>query len=81
MEGDIFSQGVDLMVFGMGVVFVFLTMLVILTSAMSAIIGRCFPGSQSDSRTTRKPVKQGEEQQIISAIFAAIKLHRSRRKK
>ena len=80
MEGDIFEQGMNLMAFGMGTVFAFLTLLVIATSIMSAILGKFFHVSQQDTKSSMVK-KAGDDQQVVSAIMAAIKLHRSRRKK
>ena len=42
-ETSLVSQGVELMIFGMGVVFVFLTMLVFVTGFMSALINKIAP--------------------------------------
>lgn len=81
MTGDILDQGLNLMAFGMGTVFVFLTLLVIAISIMSFIIGKFFPVSITESKTSLLPTKSGEEQQVVSAITAAIKLHLSRRNK
>ena len=43
MDSSLIDRGLDLMLFGMGTVFVFLTVLVFATSAMSAVITRWFP--------------------------------------
>ncbi|MEP1594634.1 MAG: OadG family transporter subunit, partial [Halieaceae bacterium] len=42
MQGDIVAQGVELMLYGMGTVVVFLTLLVVVTTLMSAILERYF---------------------------------------
>ena len=81
MGEEIFKQGLNLMAFGMGAVFVFLTLLVIATSIMSAIIGKLYPESLPAPKSIKMPSTQVEDQQIVSAIIAAIKLHRSRNKK
>lgn len=65
------------MAFGMGTVFVFLTLLVIATSMMSRFIGKLFPEAEQELKSSARPAKQKDEQQIVSAIMAAIKLHRS----
>ncbi len=48
MGTSLIEQGVSLMLYGMGVVFVFLTVLVLSVMAMSALLGRFFPGSVSE---------------------------------
>ena len=42
MDGNIVEQGVELMLFGMGTVVLFLTLLIIVTGAMSWVLGRYF---------------------------------------
>lgn len=42
MNGTLFQQGLDLMLFGMGTVFVFLTLLVCSVVMMSAVVTRFF---------------------------------------
>lgn len=42
MQGTLIQQGVDLMIFGMGTVFVFLISLVLVISLMSRIINKFF---------------------------------------
>lgn len=42
MNGTLFQQGLDLMLFGMGTVFVFLTLLVFSVIVMSAVVTKFF---------------------------------------
>ena len=81
MSGDIFNQGLNLMAFGMGTVFVFLTLLVIATSIMSNIISSYFPEAIAKPKSPSVATKKGDDKQVISAIMAAIKLHRSQKNK
>ena len=81
MNSEILNEGLNLMAFGMGAVFVFLTVLVIATSIMSIVIGKFFPASQSESKLSNAFAGQVNDQQLISAIMAAIKLHRARKNK
>lgn len=81
MSGGILEQGLNLMAFGMGTVFIFLTLLVIATSMMSSFIGKFFPEAIQESEPSHGSAKQKEEQQVVSAIMAAIKLYRSNSKK
>ena len=43
MQGSIVNQGVELMLFGMGTVLVFLTLLVFAIALMSWVLQRYFP--------------------------------------
>ena len=61
-------QGFELMLAGMGIVFVFLTVLVIATSLMSRLVLRLQPPDEGSGPT-------GEE---VAAISAAIAQHRRR---
>ena len=65
---DLLYQGVELMLVGMGTVFLFLTILVLATHAMSALALRIMG-------TAEEAVNPEE----IAAITAAIALHRRRR--
>ncbi len=42
MQDDLFQQGLDLLFFGMGTVFIFLTLLVFSVSLMSYVVRRYF---------------------------------------
>ena len=68
MEAAPLQQGVELMVAGMGTVFVFLTCLVFATSAMSVLIQRFSPESEPD--------KSAITDEEVAAISAAIRQHR-----
>lgn len=73
MEGDLLEQGLELMLAGMGTVFVFLTVLVFATTGMSALVRRFQPveAGAGDSPT--------EEE--VAAITVAVALHRSKQSK
>ncbi len=68
METGLLDQGITLMLVGMGTVFVFLTLLVLAMSTMSAIAMRFNSAIPNDDI--------GEEE--IAAISAAIMQHRRR---
>jgi len=68
MEADLLSRGLELMLAGMGVVFVFLTFLVGATTLMSRVVIRFQPANA--------PPDNEEE---IAAIAAAIAHHRGKR--
>lgn len=68
MEADLLRQGLELMLAGMGVVFVFLTVLVGAITLMSRVVMRFQPANVSP-----------DNEEEIAAITAAIARHRSRR--
>ncbi len=79
MQGDIVSQGVELMLFGMGTVVVFLSLLVVMTTLMSAVIGRYFAEAEPAAVDVRGGTGQASPSpEVIAAITAAIHQHRSR---
>ena len=68
MDTSLFSQGVDLMLVGMGTVFVFLTLLVVAMSLMAGIIRRLSPIAE-----------EGIGDEEVAAITAAIARHRNKK--
>lgn len=80
-ETSVLDQGIELMLFGMGTVFVFLTILVIATIAMSTMIGRYLPEAATPAPTpTPKPAAQHGpvDSKVVKVIHAAIEQHRAR---
>ena len=75
-------EGVNLMVIGMGAVFVFLVLLVFATSVMSSLISRFLPEPQipSTPTATGQQPTQANDGQLMAVIAAAIHRHRSRHK-
>lgn len=77
------SQGLELMLYGMGTVVVFLTLLVVSTSIMSRAITRYFPEDDVAPGTAVQTASRDEnlatvEPQLIAVITAAINRHRNR---
>ena len=78
MEGSLLTQGLDLMVLGMGTVFAFLTLLVFATRGMSAVAVRLTPAEDlSAMPRSATPHSADNEEEIVAAIAAAITEHRS----
>ena len=77
MEYSILEQGLDLMLYGMGTVFVFLTVLVFATRAMSALVGRFEP---EPAPVATQPPAAAADEQLLAVISAAIHAHRQSRK-
>ena len=76
MEGNLIEQGVELMLFGMGTVVVFLTLLVLVTSAMSVLVQRYLPPPPEPAATA--PAR-GVDGRTLAIITAAIKQHRDKK--
>ena len=76
---EMMSSGVDLMFAGMGIVFLFLTMLVVAINMMSSLVQRFFPDAPTPVAATIK-VSSGIDKSIIAAITAAVHQHRSKHK-
>ncbi|MCX2981037.1 oxaloacetate decarboxylase gamma chain [Halieaceae bacterium IMCC14734] len=75
------SQGLELMLFGMGTVVIFLTLLVLITTVMSALVAR-FPPSPADTLAAPLPVSATTsvtDPVLLSVISAAIHHHRKGR--
>lgn len=76
-EGVLIGQGLDLMLYGMGTVFVFLTLLVIVTILMSTLVRRWLP----EEDATSPPASTSNidvDGTVLAIIQAAIDKHRSR---
>lgn len=84
MAENLMSTGVELMLIGMGTVFVFLTMLVGATSLMSYLVNRFAPEPEP---LLRRPApspavtpQTTTDEELVAVISAAIKKHSSRHK-
>ena len=66
MQATLLEQGVTLMLVGMGTVFVFLTLLVVMMTLMARVLQRLAPA-----------VVEGVSDEEVAAISAAIARHRS----
>ena len=74
METNLIIEGFKFMGLGMGTVFTFLVILIILMNVMSSVINRFFPEPrQSDSTTVNT---QNNHKKVVAAVTAAIKHHR-----
>lgn len=84
MQTNLIDQGLNLMLYGMGTVFTFLTLLVFATTLMSSLIKRFAPvAEQADPHSAPRanaqaaePVNQSVNPQIVEAIRQAIAQHR-----
>ena len=71
---ELILEGVDLMVMGMGTVFVFLSILVLGTSLMSQIIMRLPASKEAENTSSKTRRKPAEDLSEIAAVAAAAKL-------
>ena len=77
-SGQLLSDATTLMLLGMGTVFVFLTVLVFVTSTMSALVNKIAP-EQPAGHPASAMQAPAEDQTLLAVISAAIHAHRSRR--
>lgn len=82
MKPELLNQGVELLVYGMGTVILFLSLLVLATRFMSWIVLRFLPDAidtQSAALSTRSTVASGArtDPRLLAAIAAAVQLHRA----
>lgn len=79
---NLLSEGLTLMVFGMGFVFVFLTLLVGVTGWMSKLVGRFTPEPVPVVKPQPAPVSPApaaqDEAQLVAVLTAAVRAYRSR---
>ncbi len=80
---DLLWEGVNLMIIGMGAVFVFLILLIFATGIMSSLITKYLPETEPPvipKRPTNQATTQTTDGQLMAVITAAIHRHRSRHK-
>lgn len=83
MQDNLMQQGIELMIYGMGTVFVFLAVLIVVTTTMSKIVQRFFPDAPEPVLTTTPrsaPVAAENDEQLLAVITAAVHKYRSRHK-
>lgn len=83
MQESLINQGIELMVFGMGTVIIFLTSLVILTGIMSSLVQKLAPAPAAPVAkpgSSSQPDPAMDDAQLVAVISAAIKAHRARHK-
>ena len=77
MEVSLISQGIDLMLYGMGTVFTFLTLLVGLTTLMSSTVNRYAKEEPVTGDSVGHQIHSAlVEPKIVKVIQAAIDQHR-----
>ena len=77
---NLLSDGLELMVFGMGFVAVFLTVLVFATTGMSAVVGKYFPEAPAQPKAKKKAapaVAAANDDELVAVMTAAVHKYRS----
>ena len=85
---NLIASGVELMLLGMGTVFVFLSLLVFATTVMSRVIMRLQPSTPNQSNSAVSPAvlpdssepTQVPDEELVAVISTAIQKYRSRHK-
>jgi oxaloacetate decarboxylase gamma subunit len=77
LDSNLIASGLELMLYGMGTVVIFLTLLVYVTSGMSALVLRFTPEEPAAAPGPGKPA--AVDGKLLAVISAAIHEHRSRR--
>lgn len=77
MESTLVTQGLDLMLYGMGTVFAFLTLLVGITTLMSSVVNKLVVETElAPAAPVLTSTPQAVEPRIAKVIQAAIDQHR-----
>lgn len=72
-------EGFNLMLIGMGTVYLFLTLLVFCTQLMSRLIARYFPDAVEPPVSAPIPASDRRQDEALAAVSAAVHHHRQRR--
>lgn len=76
---QLLGEGVQLMLIGMGSVFIFLSVLVLTLKLVSALVKRIEPNQPTITIPVRtNPTPVSDQQEIVAVITAAISQYRSR---
>lgn len=79
MKQTLLEQGLDLLIYGMGTVFVFLSLLVICTVIMSRFIGYFFSEAPEPAESPVPVAGPRVSPKILAVIQAAIHEHRAKK--
>lgn len=77
---NLLSEGLNLMVFGMGFVFVFLTLLIFSTVGMSKLVGKYFPEAPPQPKARKAApaaAAANNNDELIAVMTAAVHKYRS----
>ncbi|WP_286236864.1 OadG family protein [Neptuniibacter halophilus] len=78
---NLLSEGLGLMVFGMGFVFVFLTLLIFSTVGMSKVVGKYFPEAPPQPKARKAApaaaAATNNNDELVAVMTAAVHKYRS----
>jgi oxaloacetate decarboxylase gamma subunit len=77
---ELMAEGLGLMGFGMGTVFLFLIVLIFATTLMSKLINKFFPEAPAAPAAPAMVQAASVDPQLLSVLKEAVKEHRSRQK-
>ncbi len=77
---EMMSSGIDLMLIGMGIVFAFLALLIVLVNIMTFVIQRFFPEEPVTIVTPSLASTSHTDAGVIAAISAAVHQYRNKYK-
>ena len=81
MRGDIVDQGIELMLYGMGTVVLFLTLLIATVTLMSWFLSRFFPEAEVPvaraGQASAAVSSKAGDLPLVAVIAAAVHRHRS----
>jgi oxaloacetate decarboxylase gamma subunit len=79
-KAELLADGLGLMGFGMGTVFVFLIILIFATSLMSTLVTKFLPDAPVAPAKPIAQPGQGVDPQLLKVLAAAVKEHRASQK-
>ncbi|EJF06757.1 sodium pump decarboxylase gamma subunit family protein [Thiovulum sp. ES] len=74
MEGSLVSEGLKFMTLGMGTVFVFLILMIIVLNLQAYLIGKFFPEKEKPKANTQS--SNGLDKQKVAAIVGAVSAYK-----
>jgi len=80
MQQTLMQQGVELMLYGMGTVFVFLALLVVATTVLSVLTPYFIKAEEVTPVRVATHSTPGNDPQLVAVITAAVHRYRSREK-
>jgi oxaloacetate decarboxylase gamma subunit len=79
-KAEVLADGLGLMGFGMGTVFVFLIILIIATTLMSTLVAKYLPDAPIAPAKAIAQPGQRVDPQLLNVLAAAVKEHRANQK-
>ncbi|MCG7601449.1 OadG family protein [Halomonas sp. McH1-25] len=80
-DSQLIQEGLSLMAFGMGFVFVFLTLLVFATTGMSRLVMRFVPAPVKEEASRQAPPPARTDDDVMAAISVAVHRYRQRHRR